>query len=313
MKNKFPYLRNSSYRDREYYRKEVPGECNFFEQSYNCEMRIGKYIFSYKLDQFVYCFINNFVMEIQLNDSISKSLDKILSFSNYFTRDSIRKAFASYPYTQSLILNWKYSAIEYSGGSLKKQDGFRSKSYFYENFERKWAEEMFSMANGLMKELENMIIDFSLLKKPEPVNLPHWITKAAAIGIPIIIKFAAKSICNNVDFDFDFDYNVNMDDSNYELPELDLISETVSDPSFDSNESYNVNFLGRTKDSLPVNANSDGYIPDGTIELDRQNGRGSETFKLYNKNGNDYVLYYGKYIKISGKDCVNIGGIKYDC
>lgn len=297
MKNKFPYLRSYSYRDREYCRKEVPGECNFFEQSYNCEMRIGKYIFTYKLDQFVYCFINNFVMEIQLNDSISESLDKILRFSSYFTRDSIRKAFASYPYTQSLILNWKYSSIEYSGGTLKKQDGFRSKAYFYENFERKWAEEMFSMANGLMTEMENMIIDFSLLKKPEPVNLPRWVTKALAVGVPIIIKFAAKSIYNNVDFDFDFDFD--MDDSDSGFPELDLISESVSTPALDNSDHYNVNFLGRTRDSLPANSNSDGYIPDGTIELDRQNGHGSDTFKLYNKNGSDYILYYNSPLKIT--------------
>lgn len=69
-------------------------------------------------------------------------------------------------------------------------------------------------------------------------------------------------------------------------------------------------FEGR--DTLPSNANSDGYIPNGTQELTSTIANTQKTFKLYTKDGHDYVLYNGNYYRIDGSGTVTIGGIKYD-
>ena len=66
------------------------------------------------------------------------------------------------------------------------------------------------------------------------------------------------------------------------------------------------------RDTLPPNANSDGYIPNGSQKLTSTNSDIHETFKLYSKDGHDYVLYNGKYYCIDGSGTVTIGGIKYD-
>lgn len=75
-------------------------------------------------------------------------------------------------------------------------------------------------------------------------------------------------------------------------------------------KSNQVTFCGR--DTLPPNANSDGYIPNGTQELTSTIAETTKTFKLYSKGGHDYVLYNGSYYRIDGSGTVIIGGIKYN-
>jgi hypothetical protein len=97
------------------------------------------------------------------------------------------------------------------------------------------------------------------------------------------------------------------------------ISDSISDleyygeaPDFVDNDlSYNnpehgnaISFLG--------NANSDGYIPDGTIKLERTISGTTDTFKLFSKDGHDYVLVNGSYIRVDGVGTVTINNIKYD-
>lgn len=69
-------------------------------------------------------------------------------------------------------------------------------------------------------------------------------------------------------------------------------------------------FHGR--DTLPPNANSDGYIPNGDQTLTSTISEIHKTFKLYSKGGHDYVLYNGHYYQIDGTGTVTIGGIKYN-
>ena len=68
----------------------------------------------------------------------------------------------------------------------------------------------------------------------------------------------------------------------------------------------------RAHDSLPNNANSDGYIPKGNQELTSTISENPKTFKLYSKDGHNYVLYNEKYYQIDGTGTVTIGGTKYD-
>lgn len=69
-------------------------------------------------------------------------------------------------------------------------------------------------------------------------------------------------------------------------------------------------FIGRN--TLPPNANSDGYIPDGKVTLTSTIGDVPETFKMYAKDGHSYALYNGHYYRIDGSGTVTINGIKYD-
>lgn len=68
----------------------------------------------------------------------------------------------------------------------------------------------------------------------------------------------------------------------------------------------------QARDTLPPNANADGYIPDGHQDLTSTIAGKQETFKLYTKDNHKYVLYNGKYYQIDGTGTVTIGGIKYD-
>lgn len=72
----------------------------------------------------------------------------------------------------------------------------------------------------------------------------------------------------------------------------------------------NLSFMGR--DTLPPNANSDGYIPDGRIDLTSTIGDVSKSFKLYTKDGHSYVLDHGQYYKVDGLGTVMINGVRYD-
>ena len=66
------------------------------------------------------------------------------------------------------------------------------------------------------------------------------------------------------------------------------------------------------KGVLPPDNNSDGYIPDGKVTLERTESGNTDTFKVYNKDGGQYVHEGGKWIRIDGSGTVNIKGIKYD-
>ena len=69
-------------------------------------------------------------------------------------------------------------------------------------------------------------------------------------------------------------------------------------------------FMGR--ETLPSDANSDGYIPDGKVTLTSTVGDVPETFKMYAKDGHSYALHNGQYYRIDGSGTVTINGIMYD-
>lgn len=66
------------------------------------------------------------------------------------------------------------------------------------------------------------------------------------------------------------------------------------------------------KGHLPPNHNSDGYIPDGKISLERTESGSTDTFKVYSKDSGSYVYEGGKWIRVDGNGTVNIKGVKYD-
>lgn len=66
------------------------------------------------------------------------------------------------------------------------------------------------------------------------------------------------------------------------------------------------------KGVFPPDRNSDGYIPDGSVTLERTESGNTDTFKVYTKDGGQYVHEGGKWIRIDGSGTVNIKGVKYE-
>lgn len=116
----------------------------------------------------------------------------------------------------------------------------------------------------------------------------------------------------DIDWDTSDDAICSLDNSelgayNHDTPEYhDYINQNIH---HDVDESSSISFMG--KDSLPQDSNSDGFIANGTITLHRDGGSDvTDSFKLYTKGGNNYVLYNKKYIHLTGK-FVKIAGISY--
>ena len=85
--------------------------------------------------------------------------------------------------------------------------------------------------------------------------------------------------------------------SDFNIPETDL--------NYDTPDQGNaISFLGSSK--------SDGFIPDGTIKLERTISGTTDTFDLFTKGGHEYVKVNGCFIQIDGSGTVNINNIKYD-
>lgn len=218
MKDLYPYLRDYHYGDKSYVRNEVPGKCNFFEQEYTCELKDGYKVIKYSLAQFVYMFINNFIVHIDLNPKLCESLSKLKDLSYYYTTESLNEVFKDYPYTLQIIKNqtsFDLTQVCFDRGGLEKKGMFPTKGYFFDNYERNWVLELRGVADSLMKEAGNLIIDFKKLKKREALlkntEIPKWLVTAAAIGGAVLIKLAVKSIANSAidialpDFDGDPD------------------------------------------------------------------------------------------------------------
>ena len=289
MADLYPYLRNYRYGDKDYVRNEVPGKCNFFEQEYTCELRDGDKIIKYHLGQFVYMFINNFEMYVELSEKVCESLWKLKDLTYYYTTDSINEVFKNYPYTLQIIKNetsFSWTAVRLAGCRLEKKGMFPTKSFFFDNYERNWVKELRNVADSLMKEATNLKIDFDKLRKREALlknaEIPKWLITAATIGGVVLIKLAIKSIANS-DIDIDVpDFDGDTDFTSIDIDTGEICS-SFDGYSSDSN-GYNISF-GANQDSIQRElraANND--INYYTKELGRQNitdvYRNSCQFKL---------------------------------
>lgn len=254
MANLYPYLRNYRYGDKDYVRNEVPGKCNFFEQEYTCELRDGDKIIKYNLGQFVYMFINNFEMYLDLNEKVCESLSKLKDLTYHYTTESINEVFKDYPYTLHIIKNetsFSWTAVRFTGCGLEKRGMFPTKSYFFDNYERNWVIELRNVADSLMKEATNLKINFDKLRKREALlkntEIPKWLIAAAAIGGVVLIKLAVKSIANS-----DIDIDVPDFDGDADVTSIDIdtgeICCTYDGYSSDGN-GYNISF-GASQESI---------------------------------------------------------------
>lgn len=72
----------------------------------------------------------------------------------------------------------------------------------------------------------------------------------------------------------------------------------------ESLDDYNVSFMG---------SNSDGYIPNGTVTLERTISGIDESFKAYRNGGHIYVeTSPNHFVQVDGSGTVKIHGVEYD-
>lgn len=86
--------------------------------------------------------------------------------------------------------------------------------------------------------------------------------------------------------------------------EYSNVSDSYTGNSYSSGNSSEISFRG-------TGSNSDGYIFQGNISLERVISGKTESFYLFNKGGIDYVAKSksGPYYRLSG--CMTINGIDY--
>ena len=106
------------------------------------------------------------------------------------------------------------------------------------------------------------------------------------------------------DLDFDTLENAGLTDNLlYEDTDLSTYSDGISNIE-DGGSPYNVSFQ--------ASENSDGFIPDGKIELERTVSGHKDSFPHYTKDGHDYVKVGSSYIRVDVGQTVTIGNVKYD-
>jgi hypothetical protein len=154
----------------------------------------------------------------------------------------------------------------------------------------------------------------SVLKQKEKSKnseAPQWLRMCVIAGAKVCVRMIGAELdiawgdTNSDGLNLDIP-----DSTDFDMSGLDGYLDIDLDSSPNSDNNYNINFMG--KDTLPPNANSDGYIPDGSITLTRTTSDLKEVFRHFRKDGHDYVLYNGSYFRVDGSGTVSIGGISYD-
>lgn len=158
--------------------------------------------------------------------------------------------------------------------------------------------------NAIFEDLKNTAI--KIIKEIKYLDESKLIAQkfnwAELAFYAILGGVAAYAVSEFSQSGFDGDY------SNHEIDYGDL--DYISGEDIEISEDGMISFKGH--DTLPPNANKDGYTPDGTVELERTVSGSTDKFKLYTKDGHDYVLCNGNYIRVDGAGTVYINNIKYD-
>lgn len=302
------------------------------DKIYECMMRFpNNRVITFYLQHCRHLFRkDDWFFEIYLG-KLGAILGSLWKLSSLYTADSIKKAFRDMPTVQNYLFDHYVEGhylmsegSEFFNGELTiLLDGYGRDLSEYKK--KEIVSIMVRFADKVVQELSRKkIYTDCFVKKPVEYKqstfsqLPDWLQSTIKVGARIGAKTIAAALRQNIDLpdidfggsnipdidapslDFDFDVDVDGIDGGFDFDFAD---------SFDGD---GLSFMGKTKDSLPSNANSDGYIPDGTIKLTRTISDITDTFKHYRKDGHDFVLYYGNYIRVDGSGTVSIGGISYD-
>lgn len=261
------------------------------------------------------CFVHQEVGSILLNtcnsyffrvsDKIARFLEDLKKLLANYTTESCEKELKKFPnvwkFTKTRILDDNDWHID--GNTLRKQvycgrDSFKSSKGI------EIAKELSTEIDGLFNELAYFKLSIDNLKKIKPiidlneVGIPSWVKTAACVGGIVLIKVAIKSIGQDIDIDIpgcdDGDNDIDFD-----------ASDNYGNNSYLTNDGYNVSFGSSD--------NSDGYIHQGNISLERTISGITDSFPHYTKDGADFVKIGNSYIRIDSGTTVTIKNVKYDC
>lgn len=248
-----------------------------------------------------------------LDKKVVKFIDELFDMCLYYTNESWKKALQNYPNIYHFAhYSYSHQSTPFSrtGCHYYDEASFRS-SDFKSGEGLSFAKTICAKLYGMLIELRDFRLDTTILKKNKPIidtsKIPGWVKYSIAIGGIIAIKLAVNSVGQEIEIelpendDADNDIDIDLSNSDYSI--------SINGDADNCVNGSEISFQGKTKDSLPLNADSDGKIPAGNITLST-NGGNSDNFKLYTEGTKKFVLYYGNYIPLEGKS-VTIGNIKY--
>lgn len=269
------------------------------------------------IDRFFGDYHNTWEFTVSFGEKTTQFLQKTCDFLNSFEDNSIINALGNNKYLSDFILaeiNIKrinYKGYEVSPILCEPRIHVENKvQELTSTIEAEISTILYDYAEHIHNELKRFTLDTSKLvrrKCIEETQLPGWLKTSINVGKRIGAKALCAYIGTSIDLPdmFDSDSNYDLGDFGDTTLDYDL---DISEIGSDIDNYNNVTFRGNN----PPNANSDGYIPDGQVTLERTISGTTNTFKCFTKDGHDFVYKNGQYIRIDGSGTVTINNIKYD-
>ena len=256
-----------------------------------------------------------------VGEKIVNILRELGMLTNIYTKESAQKAFSSYPSIWEVL---RTNCFDESNWGVdcnyicKRSDKFgtlKDKYLSETGIER--SKELSLFIDKLLIELQNVRIDTSILeKKPEStqtnldVQLPPWLKRTIMYGGVFALKFAARSIGQNIDVqipDFDIDVDVDIDiesDVDFDIDATDTSS--MESSVLDNNDSTSSNIVFQK-------APNDGtYTDSGNIVTVRSDsGVKYNDIHVFYHNGQKWLDFKNHWIKPSASGFFSYKGVGY--
>jgi len=281
-----------------------------------------------------------------IGDNIGKILSQINKLYDYYVTDDLLEEIAKYPYIANTLPNYKHCGfhdcvkkeyerfktchpefIDYGSCSIgfDVENNCLIRGWFLvksvKNLEQKKAlTVMVNYADNLITEVSHFRINLNKLRKKGGNNstsnsgFSPKVEKALLVGGIFLVRAAVKIAARSIGTDADINFDISSPDVDIPEFDFDVSNDTDYQNSFSDNNYYgdtnNISFMG--KDTLPPNANADGFIPKGEVILNTTVSDIPNHFKQFVKGTHRYILYNGNYFQIDGGGTVTIGGIKYN-
>ena len=275
-----------------------------------------------------------------MGDNVSNVIKQINSLFDYFEPRDVAKELMNYPYIAHSLPKFSKFYIEPQESIEKyycehpnfptdinfiiEDSCIKRFTYFVKSVDQidfqKEIPILVSYADNIIKELSHFKISINRLKKKQvkqsslSMGLSPKLDKALLIGGYFVVKAAVKIAARSIGTDADINFDISSPDVDIPEFDFDVSNDTDYQNSFSDNNYYgdtnNISFMG--KDTLPPNANADGFIPKGEVILNTTVSDIPNHFKQFVKGTHRYILYNGNYFQIDGGGTVTIGGIKYN-
>lgn len=270
---------------------------------------------------------NQWVYLLYLTEVEKSVLGEAFNLGKNCTKESVRKTLNRYPFITELLYSDK-SRDSYESSYVSYVDDYLHILVHANEISDKDRQDalfkLFSMFEGIKKECCNFSysleyleltdwakqeIEWKLERQKNPQiatseykkrsKIEKYLKTAGVLGLKFIAKSVGADLNINIpidipDIDGDIDIDIDTDfDLGGDIADIDIGSE--------------ISFQGN-----PLTANSDGFIPKGTEQLERKINESTDTFKLLSKAGNDNnvgdISELTSGINLSGEDIEDLSG-----